>query len=96
MEDKVLLGENKLRRVDLIKALIGIDEDISMADSVYNIDGSVVLYGYRYGTTQRQFTKLKYLVEDTAMNLLINAKTFNELYAVYRDKIKGKCEVKVV
>jgi hypothetical protein len=75
--------ENKTKRVDVIRALIGIDGNLTMTDTEGCKDGSVILHGYKRNF--QDVEPVKYFIGTDEIELLLNAKNFNEIYEIYKE-----------
>lgn len=75
--------ENKSRRIDVIRALIGMDGDLTMTSTEGCKDGSFILHGYKRDFNEVE--SVKYHLGADELELLSKAKNFNEIYEIYKE-----------
>ena len=75
--------ENKARRIDVIRALIGVDGNLTMTSTEGCKDGSFVLHGYKRDFDEVE--SVKYHLGADEVKLLLEAKTFTEIYEIYKE-----------
>ncbi|KAB2335067.1 hypothetical protein [Bacillus mesophilum] len=81
--EKQIEFEQQSMRVNVVRALIGIEGNLVMTNTEGRIDGSVVLHGYK--RDYKEIKTVKFLVGKDEIESLNEAKNFSEVYEIYKE-----------
>jgi len=70
------------RRVEIIRALIGMDGELTMTDTEYNHD-SIILNGFKRNGNETK--SVKYYIGESEILELVGSKNFLEVHKVYKE-----------